>query len=55
MQKRVRIVAQPHDPVSLNRLCRLLIAQATAEIKREQLKKSAREVKSVPAEERSHE
>ena len=38
MTKRIRVTAEPHDPVALHRLVRLLIAQAQLELDRAKLK-----------------
>lgn len=38
MSRRIRVVAQTNDPVVMNRLVRLLIAQAQIELKKQQIK-----------------
>ena len=38
MSRRIRVVAHPQDPVVMNRLVRVLIAQAQLELKKQQAK-----------------
>ena len=35
MSKRIRVIATPNDPVVMNRLVRLLIAQAQTELEKQ--------------------
>jgi hypothetical protein len=55
MTKRIRIVAQPRDPLAINRLVRLLIAQAQAELKRRQLAGEVEPATGQLSEESGHE
>lgn len=46
-EKPVRVIAQVHDPVVMNRLVRLLIAQSQLELKRQQAKAEVEEAKQT--------
>jgi len=47
MSQPIRVVARPHDPVVLNRLVRLLIAQAQIEVKKQQAKEEVERAKQA--------
>jgi len=48
MSKRIRVIARHHDPVVMNRLIRLLIAQAATELKQQEVAEGSRPPQTKP-------
>ena len=45
--RRIRITAQPRDPIATNRLVRLLIAQAQVELRRQEATEAVQQAKDA--------